>query len=1096
MSPVSSTHPDLEVLAAFARGAVSPEAQAAIARHVAGCAACCEALRGVPDDTLLQRLRLGHAAPTVPPTDPSAGAGRPDIPGYEVLGELGRGGMGVVYRARQTGLNRPVALKMVLAGTHAGAAERARFRAEAEAVARLQHPNIVQIYETGEADGHPFFSLEFCPGGSLAARLAGTPLPPAEAARLVEVLARAVQAAHERGIVHRDLKPANVLLLDDGTPKLTDFGLAKQLGSGAGQTASGAIVGTPSYMAPEQAGGKSKEVGPAADVYALGAILYECLTGRPPFKAETGAETLLLVLAEEPLPPTRLLPKVPRDLETICLKCLQKEQNQRYATAAALAEDLRRFRAGEAIAARPVGVLERGGKWVRRNPLVAALVAAVAAALLLGAGVAALFAVKAEARARGEKQAREAADTEREAAVQAQREALAARDRAEWLAYTGQIALAQREWQDNEVGHARALLDACPEALRGWEHAYLRHLCASNQHTFWGHTDKVECVCWSPDGKRLASAGWDGTVKVWEAETGREACSLKGHTGYVLSVCWSPDGRRLASADFDQTVKVWDAAGGQEVLSLKGGGTCVCWNPDGRRLASAGWDGKNGEVMVWDVAKGRDALSFRGHTGAVSSVCWSPDGRRLASASLGAIGKAGEVKVWDAEKGQEAVTLQGHIGLFLSVCWSPDGKRLASAAQDGTVKVWDAEKGQEALSFRGHAGHVRSVCWSPDGRRLASAGWDKAVKVWDAVTGQEAFSFRGHTREISSVCWSPDGKRLASASSDQAVKVWGAERGQEALALEGHTGIVTSVSWSPDGKRLASAGQDGTVKVWEAVTGRQALSLKGHNDSVWCVCWSPDGRHLASAGRDGTVMVWDAVRGRRASFKGHTGAVMSVCWSPDGRRLASARGVWDRHQRWASGVVTVWDAETGQEAHTFQGHAAQVRSVCWSPDGRRLASASEDGAVKVWDAESGREALSLKGHTQPVSSVCWSPDGRRLASADGEGGKSGEVKVWDAETGQAVLSLKGHTDQVHGVCWSPDGRRLASAGADGTLRVWDAERGQEALILKGHTGYVRSVCWSPDGQRLASAGFDQTVKVWEATPVHDEPQPGRAGRGR
>jgi serine/threonine-protein kinase len=304
------------------------------------------------------------------------------VPGYEILGELGRGGMGVVYQARQTKLNRVVALKMILAGAHAGEGDRRRFLAEAEAVARLQHPNVVQIHEVTEHNGLPCFSLEFCPGGSLAARLAGTPLPPAEAARLVEGLARAVQAAHEAGIVHRDLKPANVLLTADGTPKITDFGLAKQLDQ-AGRTGSGAVVGTPSYMAPEQAAGKGKEVGPAADVWALGAILYECLTGRPPFRAATLAETLLQVLSEEPVPPGRLLPKLPRDLETICLKCLQKEQRKRYATADALAEDLRRFQAGEPIRARPVGRLERGWKWARRNPAVAGLAAAVGAALLL-----------------------------------------------------------------------------------------------------------------------------------------------------------------------------------------------------------------------------------------------------------------------------------------------------------------------------------------------------------------------------------------------------------------------------------------------------------------------------------------------------------------------------------------------------------------------------------------------------------------------------------------------------------------------------------------------------------------------------------------
>jgi tRNA A-37 threonylcarbamoyl transferase component Bud32 len=303
------------------------------------------------------------------------------IPGYEVLATLGRGGMGVVYKARQTKLGRAVALKMILSGAHAGAAELARFRTEAEAIARLQHPNIVQIHEVGEHGGLPFFSLEFCPGGSLERKLGGTPLLPREAAALVEALARAMDAAHQKGVIHRDLKPANVLLAEDGTPKITDFGLAKKLDE-AGQTASGAVMGTPSYMAPEQAGGKRGAIGPACDIYALGAILYECLTGRPPFQAATALDTLLRVVSDEPVPPSRLRPKVPRDLETVCLKCLHKEPGRRYASARALADDLRRFLRDQPIRARHVTAAERAWRWGRRNRVVAGLAGAVALLLL------------------------------------------------------------------------------------------------------------------------------------------------------------------------------------------------------------------------------------------------------------------------------------------------------------------------------------------------------------------------------------------------------------------------------------------------------------------------------------------------------------------------------------------------------------------------------------------------------------------------------------------------------------------------------------------------------------------------------------------
>jgi serine/threonine-protein kinase len=348
---------------------------------------------------------MNDTARTTPPSDPlpatqesatqrddapTSGGGGPapepgapfaaEVAGHEILGVLGRGGMGVVYKARQRGLNRVVALKMVLAAEHAGAEQLARFRAEAEAVARLQHPHIVQVFEVGEVRGHPYFSLEYVEGGSLAQKLNGTPLPPSEAGRLVETLARAVHAAHLRGVVHRDLKPANVLLTAEGTPKITDFGLAKRLDVETAHTQSGAILGTPSYMAPEQAEGKVHAVGPTADVYALGAILYELLTGRPPFKAASPLDTVLQVLSEEPVPVRRLQPKVPRDLETVCLTCLRKEPAKRYATALDLADDLHRWLAGEPIRARPTPAWEQAVKWARRRPAAAALLAVVAAA--------------------------------------------------------------------------------------------------------------------------------------------------------------------------------------------------------------------------------------------------------------------------------------------------------------------------------------------------------------------------------------------------------------------------------------------------------------------------------------------------------------------------------------------------------------------------------------------------------------------------------------------------------------------------------------------------------------------------------------------
>ncbi len=1051
---------------------------------------------------------------------------------YELIDEIGRGGMGVVYKARDRRLGRLVAVKMIRSAALASPAEVERFLAEARAKARLDHPNLVPIFEVGEADGLPYFVMALVDGGSLQQRLAAGPLPAREAAEVVRQVGLGIEHAHGRGVLHRDLKPQNILLQTKGdshaggepgstptrwVPKVSDFGLARLVDQ-EGQTATGEILGTPGYMPPEQAAGRAKDVSRRSDVYSLGAVLYGLLTGRPPFQAATVLETIRLVQEQDPVPPRRLNPSTPRDLEAVCLKCLEKEPGARYARAADLVADLQRFLDGKPTLARRAGRMGRALRWARRRPALAAMSAASTAALL--ALVAGATAYTLELRSHNA----ELADAR--GMEQWQRQAEARGRLLQRKAYADGIWRAGEDWENlrrqiedqnsgrpvpdvlgDLPGPDEYMLPSPPgqasEDLRGFEWYYLRR-AGSGLRVWRGHRDDPPGVAFSRDGRLAATAGaGDGTARVWDARTGKEIGRYPGR-GWVCAAGLSPDGCLLALAGCAKEpdlhpeergdLQVLDRLTGARVADPALGAwavRAVAFAPDGGSLAAAGDcpDGA-GVIGVWDAGSWRERFRWRNApTGA--ALAFSPDGRYLAEAGQPTVTGTPAIRIHDLHSNQVRTLSPRPLEVVSRLAFAPDGRLLASGSVQGRLVLWDVASGSPHREWGLTGMAVSGLAFSPDGQTLATAGMTPKgvqpmrglVQLWDVLTGRPRSGTWGPGGLIHNLAYSPDGRSVAVACGDATIRVWDPDRLTDSRELPASHKEAWAVAYSPDGRTLVTGGDDDRIRMWDADSGGLRATLRGHTALVSTVAFHPTGKFFASGSYDKQLRLWDTASGAPlgAPVDGHTAPVRCLAFAPDGHTVASGgrdRGIllWD--------VVVAADGRIslGRRAQ-LPAHNADVLSVAFSPDGRLLASSSDDRTVRVWDALTGEPIRTVGEQPGPVRAVAFAPDGRLAWGTD-----EGEVRI-TAATGLApVAVLSGHAGKVRTIAFSADGRTLASAGDDQSVRLWQAATGQPLLALRGHKKAIYAVSFAPDGRSLATACYDGTVRVWRGDSAGSEPE--------
>ncbi|MDI3289343.1 protein kinase [Polyangium sp. 15x6] len=1042
-----------------------------------------------------------------------------DRSSYTVECEVAQGGIGRVLSARDQRLDRRVALKELM---DTGTSAEDRFVREALLTARLQHPSIVPVYEAGRwPTGEPFYSMKLVSGRPLSEIIDGARTIDERLPLLTHVLAvaDAVAYAHEKRIIHRDLKPANVLVGAHGETLVIDWGLGKDLSEpvvdvtqtpgaegddeagpvseatlGDGITLVGSVMGTPAYMPPEQAA--AEPVDERADVYALGAILYHLLAGRAPYAGVNGMKILQRVLEGPPTPLPRMQRGIPLDLLAIVDKAMARDPAARYPTAKALAEDLRRFLAGQLVGVHEYTTREKAWRFARRHRAALSVAAAAACVLVTAAG---LFFTKVwkerdhvtREHAMAEEARKKAVEAEQRAVAHAdvltlvQARAAVLRDPNEALAWLKTLSPTFDLWSSARIVAADAWVHGPAQVLRDQKGAVnrvdiskdgKRLAVASDDHTariydlttgtsieLRGHEDEVWVVAFFPDEQRVLTTGKDRTIRIWDASTGAEISTLRGHTRPIELALPSRDGKEVVSHGNDWTVRVWNVAtGAHRVLASNPNITRKgAFSPDERHFVTAG---DSGVLTLFDRTTGESFTlpEMRVHDATAQLLPRFPMGFSPDSRMLAAGGPDGTVWLWDTQKKDVPRKLEGQASAILRLAFAPDSKRLATAALDGTIRIWDLVTGA-ATTLPTYDGSVFAMAFSLDGRMLAYGGNDHAARLVNFATGERR-RFVGMRDNVSDVLFSDDGTRLVVASVDGTARVFPLDT-TPGRVIGQHEGSAFEVEISPDGERVLSTGADGLAQLWPARGdgGGPPVTLAGHVGRVIHAEISPSGDVFATAGEDGTVRLWDT-QGHEIRASRTEGARAPVIeFSPNGASIAIGH---------TTGEVAVWDVDSG-EMRTIGQHEASVLALGFSADGSRLATGSHDKTARIWNVATGKSRV-LEGHEEAVESVAFSPDGKVLAT----GCLDHKLRLWDEDAATPrTYDASGY--RVVGLSFTPDGETLLSSGEDATVRVWDVATGTIRSVLRGHNGPIRTLALAANGAALVTGSDDKTVRLWD-----------------